>query len=117
MELVKDLLLVLHFIGLAGIIGGVLVQWRSRSPKIDALVLHGALTQLVTGLALVGINEALADDGEAGVNHTKVAVKLLVLVVILVLAWVHRKRDVVPTWVWAGIGGLTVANIAIAVLW
>lgn len=114
MEVVKGLLLILHFIGLAGIIGGVLVQWRAKTRKIDALVLHGALTQLVTGVALVGINEAALD---VEVNQTKVAVKLGVLVVILVLAWLNRRKDSVPPWVWAGIGALTVLNIAIAVLW
>lgn len=113
MEVVKDLVLVLHFIGLAGIIGGVLVQWRSEARRIDALVLHGALTQLVTGLALVGLNEAL----DADVDNAKVGAKLAVVVVILVLAWVYRKREAVPTWVWTGIGALTVLNIGIAVLW
>lgn len=113
MEVVKGLLLVLHFIGLAGIIGGVLVQWRAESRKIDALVLHGALTQLVTGVALVGMRYALDEP----VDNAKISVKLGVLVVILALAVVYRKRDAVPTWVWTGIGALTVANIAVAVLW
>ena len=53
-ETVKDLVLVLHFLGLAAIIGGVLAQSRANPRRIDALVLHGSLTQLVTGLALVG---------------------------------------------------------------
>ncbi len=114
MELVKGLLLVLHFIGLAAIIGGVLVQLRSQTRKIDAFVMHGAWTQLLTGLALVGIVEAM-DDYD--VNHVKIAVKLLVLVAILGIAFAFRKRPAVPTWAWAGIGGLTVLNIAIAVLW
>lgn len=113
MEVVKGLVLVLHFIGLAGIIGGVLVQWRSRTRKIDALVLHGALTQLVTGVALVGLRYALDEP----VNNPKIGLKLGILVVIMALAWVYRKRESVPTWVWAGIGALTVLNIGVAVLW
>ena len=113
MEVVKGLVLVLHFIGLAGIIGGVLVQWRSGTRRIDALVLHGALTQLVTGIALVGLRYALDED----VDNAKIGVKLGILLVILALAWVHRRRDAVPTWVWTGIGALTVVNTAVAVLW
>lgn len=113
MEVVKGLVLVLHFIGLAGIIGGVLVQWRSQTRKIDALVLHGALTQLVTGVALVGLRYALDEP----VSNPKIGLKLGILVVIMALAWVYRKRESVPTWVWAGIGALTVLNIGVAVLW
>lgn len=113
MEVVKGLLLVLHFIGLAAIIGGVLVQLRAETRRIDAFVLHGGWTQLLTGLALVGVDEAIGDD----VNNAKIAVKLLVLLGILAIAFVFRKRPSVPTWAWAGIGGLTVLNIAIAVLW
>lgn len=114
MEVVKGLLLVVHFIGLSAIIGGVLVQLRSQERRIDAFVMHGAWTQLVTGVALVGIVEAM-DDYD--VNHVKIAVKLLVLVAILAIAFVFRRRPSVPTWAWTGIGALTVLNIAIAVLW
>lgn len=114
MEVVKGLLLVLHFIGLASIIGGVLVQLRAETRRIDAFVLHGAWTQLLTGVALVGVVEAI---GDYEVNNVKIAVKLLVLVAILGIAFAFRKRPSAPTWAWAGIGGLTVLNIAIAVLW
>lgn len=113
MELVKGLLLVLHFIGLAAIVGGVLVQLRAQTRRIDAFVMHGAWTQLLTGLALVGMVEAIGEE----VNNAKIAVKLLVLVAILGIAFAYRKRPSAPTWAWAGIGGLTVLNIAIAVLW
>ena len=114
MEVVKGLVLVLHFIGLASIIGGVLVQLRAQTRTIDAFVLHGAWTQLVTGVALVGLIEAIGDHE---VNNVKIGVKLLVLAAILAIALVYKKRPSAPTWAWAGIGGLTVANIAIAVLW
>ena len=114
MEVVKGLLLILHFIGLSAIIGGVLVQLRAETRRIDAFVLHGAWTQLLTGVALVGVVEAM-DDYE--VDNVKIAVKLLVLLAILGIAFAFRKRPSVPTWAWAGIGGLTVANVAIAVLW
>ena len=113
MEIVKDLVLILHFLGLAGILGGVLAQSRAKPRRIDSLVWHGALTQLVTGLALVGLNEALDEE----VDNAKVGVKLVVLVVIAVLAWRHRKADAVSTAVWGAIGLLTVANVAVAVIW
>lgn len=113
MDLLKDLVLFLHFLGLAGIIGGVLAQRRATPRRIDALVVHGAMTQLVTGLALVGLNEALDED----VNNPKVGLKLVVVLVITALAWRYRKAEAVATWIWATIGLLAVANVAIAVLW
>lgn len=112
MEVVKGLVLVLHFIGLAGIIGGVLVQWRSQTRKIDALVLHGALTQLVTGVALVGLRYALDEP----VDNVKITIKVVLALAIAAIAEMSRKKASV-TWQYWAVAALTVANIAVAVLW
>ena len=113
MQILKDVVLILRFLGPAAIIGGVLAQMRQTPKRVDALVVHGALTQLVTGVALVGLDQALDDP----VDNTKVGIKLVILPVITVLAWRHRKAEAVATWVWATIGLLTVVNIAIAAIW
>ena len=113
MELVRNLALVLHFLGLAVILGAWFVQAKAPTKKVDTGMLHGALTQLVTGLALVGIAEA--GDGE--VDHVKVGVKLVVLLVITALVLVHRKKDAISTGVWGAIGGLTILNVVVAVFW
>ena len=113
MQILKDVVLILRFLGPAAIIGGVLAQMRQTPKRVDALVVHGALTQMVTGVALVGLDQALDDP----VDNTKVGIKLVILLVITVLAWRHRKAEAVATWVWATIGLLTVVNIAIAVIW
>lgn len=113
MEIVKNVALVLHLLGFAAILAGFLSQTRATEKKVDAGVLHGAWTQLVTGVALVGINEALDVD----VDNVKIGVKLLVLVAIVVLALWGRRRPAVPTGAWAAIGALTVLNVVIAVFW
>lgn len=113
MEILKDIVLILHFLGLAGILGGVLAQSRANPKRIDALVWHGSLTQLVTGIALVGLREGL----DLEVDNAKIGVKLVILLVIAFLAWRYRKAEAVATSVWGAIGLLTVANVAIAVLW
>ena len=112
MEILKDIVLILHFLGLAAIIGGVLAGRRSSRKRVDALVLHGALTQLVTGVILVGMNQALDNP----VDNTKIGVKLVILLVITGLAWRYRKGSA-PSWVMGAIGLLTVVNVAVAVLW
>ena len=113
MEILRDVLLVLHFIGLASLLGGFLVQMKGRSKRIEPAMVHGALTQLVTGLALVG----LAESSGAEMDTVKVGVKLIVLLVILVLVWRGRKARHVGTTIWGAIGALTVINIIVAVAW
>lgn len=115
MSLVYELLVVLHFIGLAALLGGWLVQLSTRDKVVNRAMLDGVLTQLVTGLALVGLAETVLSD-EEDVDHVKVGIKLAVLIVIAVLAWVNRKKKSVPPGPWVAIGLLTIANIAVAVL-
>ena len=50
-------------------------------------------------------------------NNIKIGVKLALLVVILGLVYVKRDEEKVDKGVFAAVGGLTVANIFIAVLW
>lgn len=117
MEILRNVLLVLHFIGLASLLGGFLTQmsaFKTRTARINPAILHGALTQLVTGLALV----AVVQIGDLHpIDNTKIAVKLAVLVVIYVLALVNRKKTAVAMPVIGAIGALTIANIVIAVFW
>ncbi|MDO8106663.1 hypothetical protein Q6348_05565 [Isoptericola sp. b441] len=112
MEFLKHLLLVLHFVGLASLLGGFLVQMKPKAKVVNAAMLHGALTQLVTGVALVGVVGAIDT-----VNYPKVFTKLVVLLVILGLVYAFRGRDKVSTGVWGAIGGLTLANVVVAVFW
>lgn len=113
MEIVKGLVLVLHFVGLASLLGGFLVQMSATTKRVTPAMLHGALTQLVTGIALVGLREGMGDP----VNNTKIAVKLVLLLVATFLVFRYRGREQAPTGVWGAIGGLALADVAIAVLW
>ena len=113
MDFLEKLLLVLHFVGLASLLGGFLVQIRASTRVVNSAMFHGVLTQLVTGVLLVGVLQA--DDDP--VNNAKVGVKLLIALVIAVIIIVNRKRPSISTGVWGTIGGLTLANVVIAVFW
>ena len=115
MDILRNILLVLHFVGLAAILGGVLAQTKAfrTGAKIVSPILHGAYLQLLTGLLLVGLIEM--GDGE--LNNAKIGVKLVILVAITVIAFINRKKAAVATWVVPVIGLLTLANIVIAVVW
>jgi hypothetical protein len=113
MEIAYNLILILHFIGLASVVGGFLVQMRSAERGVNPAMWHGALTQLVTGVILVGLAEMQDED----VDHAKIGVKLAITLVITVLAFVGRKKPLPQTGMWVAIGALSIANIFIAVLW
>ncbi len=117
MEILRTILLILHFVGLASLLGGFLVQGKAlgagRGTVVPAMV-HGALTQLVTGLLLVATIQ-IGDLDE--LNNAKIAVKLVIAAVITVLVFVYRKKAPAPSWALWSIGALTVANIAVAVAW
>lgn len=115
MQFVYDLIVILHFIGLASLLGGFLVQMSSSEKGVNPAMLHGALTQLVTGLLMVGLIESGSVDEEA--NMTKISVKLGIVVVITVLAFIGRRKQPPQVALWGIIGALTLANVVIAVLW
>lgn len=114
MTVVYDLLLVLHLIGWAIVLGGALTHLRR--PEIATGMLHGILTALVTGVAMVGIaSSGLVDEN---LDNTKVGVKLLIALVVTALVVVGTRTPAKVTRGFVGaIAGLTVVNIAIAVLW
>jgi cytochrome bd-type quinol oxidase subunit 2 len=115
-EFVYNLLVVLHFIGLASLLGGFLVQMKSADKGVNPAMLHGALTQLITGVLLVGIASAGLVPGEE-VDHAKIAVKLVIVLIITALAIVGRKRTPPQVGLWGAIGALTLVNVVIAVFW
>ncbi|MET9799383.1 hypothetical protein [Streptomyces sp. NPDC006368] len=116
MDVLINVFVALHIIGIASLLGGFLAQMKAMgagTARFTPAMLHGALTMLVTGVALVGLNQA--DDQT--VNNIKIGVKLAVLVVILGLVYVKRDEERADKALFGAVGGLTVANIFIATLW
>ena len=118
MEILRDILLFLHFIGLASLFGGLFVQIKADPRVVNNAMFHGILTQLVTGVLLVGVLEGAKDQPWAEeVDNTKIAVKLVVAIVIGVLVILNRKKASIPNGLYFGLMGLTVLNIGVAVFW
>lgn len=119
-ESVRNIVLVLHFIGMASLLGGIMVQLKdifAGRGKIVAAMIHGAWTMLVTGLLLVAVIEwrkATGDDLD--LNNFKVAVKSVIVAAVLFLVMFYRKRETVKRGEMLAIGALTVTNIVIAVV-
>ena len=120
-EFILHSLVVLHFIGLAALLGGFLTQMKAMGKGQAAIVpamVHGAWTMLITGTLLVVVREWMAvmqwDDA---LDHTKMGVKSLIVTVILILVIHFRKKPSVSAKVFGAIGLLTVLNVVLAVFW
>lgn len=116
MEILKNVILAIHILGVVGLLGGVLYQikpMREGNGRVLPAMMHSAWTMLITGVILVGLQYPLGNE----VNNVKVSVKLVVLIAIIVIALVNRKREAVAGWVLPTIGALTVLNVLLATVW
>ena len=113
MEIVTNVLVFVHMLGMGALFGGSFVQIKASERVVNNAMLHGVLTQVVSGLLLVGVLESQAEP----VNHPKIAVKFGLAVIIAILAIVNRKKPSIPNGLYFGIVGLTVSTIAVAVFW
>ena len=115
MEILFKILVVLHFIGLASLLGGFLVQMSTRPRVINNAMLHGVLTQVVTGIAMVGIISAkLLEDED--VDNSKIAIKLLIALFVLGAVLLGRRKPAEEQQpYWAAAGALTIVNVVVAV--
>lgn len=116
MDILHSILFVAHMLGLAAIIGAFFVQLRSKSDLAVGVVLTGAIVQLLSGIGLVGVSQALDED----LDMTKISVKLGIAAIVLVAAIVavlkQRKGGKVQPWFHTA-GGLAVVNVLVAVFW
>jgi hypothetical protein len=115
-ELARNILLGLHLLGTAGILISLLLSRKKLSPGIT----HSALLSLITGLFLVGLRYPLVEADPMKweeVDNTKISIKLLIVLVILVLGYRFKKREAVSKVVVTLVAALAIFNIAIAVWW
>ena len=120
-DLLRSFFIVAHFVGLAAIVGPFLLQLRWKGQYGFSVVLGGAITQLITGLVLVG----LAEMRDVDVDYAKITVKLVIAIIIFAAALLgylrQRKaeggggRELMPYFHTAG--GLALVNTALAVFW
>ena len=112
-ETLRLILLFVHILGFAALIGGLVAQAGPGEKKVNAAMRDGAGTAFLAGLALVGVLSA----GDQEPDNTKVGVKLLIGLVVLVLVMVNVRKTSIPQGLWAGLLALSVLNVAIAVFW
>ena len=116
MDIIYKLILVLHFIGVAMLVGGFFSQMGAKPPLITHWMRDGVLLQLITGFALVGIAPNL--DGGEPFDNAAVGAKLLIAVVVtgLVLFGMRQDPEKQKPY-WAAASALAIVNILVAVFW
>lgn len=115
MDTINTILFILHVLSVVAILALLLLQWNKKPRKFNPGILHAGLTALIAGLAMVGMFSSVHPDED--LNHTKVGIKLLILIVILVIGYRNVKKPVLSKNTWLALIGLTVTNILIASLW
>ena len=110
MHFAKVVFLLLHIASVLGMLVLLLMQTPKAEKVLSKGFMHSALTALVAGFALVGIDSSLNVE----ISHSKVGVKFLILVVIMLLGYKNQNKVKISNAVWATMLGLTVINVLIA---
>ena len=112
MSAINTVAYVIHLLSVIGILSLLLHQWNKSPRKLNPGILHASLTALVAGVVMVGLHNSVKPDEE--LNHIKVGIKFIILLVILVLGYTNVKKQELSKNVWVAMLGLTVTNIVIA---
>jgi hypothetical protein len=117
MDVLHKVLVVLHLLGMAAVVGGWIAVRSART--VTPVVLWGARAQLITGLLLVALASMDKTDDWA-VNSTKIAVKLVISIVVVAAAEVgaaRSRRGQDAGTLLDVAGGAAVVNVLVAALW
>ncbi|GGH37095.1 Fe-S protein [Microbacterium album] len=117
LETLRSIVVFIHIVGFAILFGAWAVEAAGRRFQATRVMDLGLLVAGVAGLALA----APWGLGDGGLNYTKIAIKLVVLIVIGALIGISRSRakkgNPLPTWVFWLTGALILFNAGIAVIW
>ena len=119
MSFLYNVFVVIHLLGMAALVGSYFTVLKA--PTVTEVMVWGARLQFLSGLIIVGLGEAVLDGDDAkDYNHTKIAVKLVLSLVIVALAEITRARQKKgqpnPNLVHV-VGGLSIVTVFVAALW
>lgn len=114
MNTLRLILLYLHLVGFALLLGGAVVQYLSGRLKINLGMLWGGLIVVVTGLSLAA---PLRGGGDREPDPAKLVVKAVLGLAIGAMVFFSRKREAVNRGHFLAIVALTLVNAAVAVFW
>ena len=113
MDVAHQLLVLLHLVAFAALLGGCLVQLRTPEPEISTAMLHGAWVALASGVALW----VLAGTFDVRVSLAAMVVKTGVAAFVTLLVILNRRFYSIPRGLLRLITLLVLAEAAISVFW
>jgi len=115
MNIVYNIMVLLHIVGAAMIVG----IWigNMKKPAVHPRQFDGAALQLLTGIVMMGLIPALDMDA----NYFKLGIKFAIALAVIVLAFIGRRKykkdEPISKGLAHSVGGLALLNIATATLW
>ena len=94
METVRLVLLLVHILGWAALFSGLVVQSSRARPEGERPAMRDSVgTAVLSGIALVGV---IQGGDLADVDNAKIAVKLVIGLVLLVLVMANMRKERIP---------------------
>ena len=91
MDFLYDLVVALHLLGMAVIVGGwVVARGADRFP---VAIVWAARAQFVLGLIIVGLAEAMREEGDPRLDYPKIGVKIILSLVVVAMAEIGNARS------------------------
>lgn len=114
MEIAIGILVGLHLIGFATILGGLLSEMRNMKTgaRVNPGVVHGAWLALIAGLVLTGLLPLANEKVDALV----LSIKGIGITGIFLLAYTYQKKEQTPKWVVPVLLLLTLMNLFVATI-
>jgi len=113
MEIIYTALVVLHFVGIVAIGYGFFKELAKKTFGVNVAMLHGASTQLLTGVLMVGLRESGVVADDEVLDMSRIALKLIIAIAIVALYSIGKRKSEQKLY-WSLIGSLTLTNIIIA---
>lgn len=123
LELLRLVMLIAHFVGLAAVIGPFLLQLRTRQGFRLGAMRAGAIAQIVSGNLLIASRRLQGMDVIDEKMIVKMAIAVLVLAAVIAATVLQRRARRTDTsdravrrWMLSA-GALAITNTVVAVVW
>ena len=89
MDFLFKLVVALHLLGMAVIVGGWVVS--RGADRFPVAIVWAARAQFLLGIAIVGMAEGMKDEGEV-LNYPKITVKIILALIVVAMAEIGNAR-------------------------
>lgn len=118
MDFIYNLVVLVHLLAMALLVGAYVATLKA--PRVSEPMVWGARLVFLSGVALMGMREAIDSLDKPDLIMAKMIVKLVIALAVVACAEIARakqKRNEPAVNLVHAAGGLAIINVVIAVLW